>query len=313
MRRRTAIGLLTGAPALGALVGGAAMARPPAPARMPVRTMLEMTFPEFEAAIAKTDIGLVPIGAIEAHGPHLPLGADALGAIDQLGDVQAYLRDAGFPSIVGPTLNIGITNEGDDDRRDGTYIYPGSLTVGSATFIALYVDLLRSLKVNGFKRIFLYSGHLGGRHLTAMANAVIQANREIGGLDAYALIDGERLARLDLAPSRNILPIVEGLNFAMLKGLLGGSEPAFTTHADGWETSLMLHYRPDLVADGYANLPQSPSLPFLKAGEAGDRTLNPSGIGGFPTSTATAEVGRRIAEYRTKRIGDAMLGVLRRA
>lgn len=129
MRRRTAIGLLTGAPALGALVGGAAMARPPAPARMPVRTMLEMTFPEFEAAIAKTDIGLVPIGAIEAHGPHLPLGADALGAIDQLGDVQAYLRDAGFPSIVGPTLNIGITNEGDDDRRDGTYIYPGSLTV----------------------------------------------------------------------------------------------------------------------------------------------------------------------------------------
>jgi creatinine amidohydrolase/Fe(II)-dependent formamide hydrolase-like protein len=146
-----------------------------------------------------------------------------------------------------------------------------------------------------------------------MANAVIQANHEISGLDAYALIDSERLARLDLAPSRHILPIIDGLNFAMLKDLLGGSEPAFTTHADGWETSLMLHYRPDLVADGYASLPQSPSLPFLKAGEAGDRALNPSGIGGFPTSTATAEVGRRIAEYRTKRIGDAMLGILRQA
>jgi creatinine amidohydrolase len=275
--------------------------------------MLDMTFPEFEAAIAKTDIGLVPVGTIEAHGPHLPLGADAIGAVDQLGDVQAYLREAGFPSIIGPALNIGITNEGDDGRRDGTYIYPGSLTVGSGTFIALYVDLLRSLKVNGFKRIFLYSGHLGGRHLTAMANAVIQANREVSGLEAYALIDSERLTRLALTPSRDIVPILNGLNFAMLKDMLGGSEPAFTTHADGWETSLMLHYRPDLVADGYASLPQAPSLPFLKAGESGDRTLNPSGIGGFPTSTATAEVGRRIADYRTRRIGDAILERVRLA
>jgi creatinine amidohydrolase len=312
MRRRTAIGLLAGAPAIGALVGGGANATPSAPASKPVSTMLEMTFPEFEAAIAKTDIGLIPVGAIEAHGPHLPLGADGLGAVDQLGDVQAYLRDAGFASIVGPLLNIGITNEGDDRSRDGTYIYPGSLTVASATFVALYVDLLRSLQANGFRRVFLHSGHLGGRHLTAMAKAAIQADREISGLNAYALIDSERLARLDLPPSRNVLPIVEGLNFGMLKDMLGGSEPAFTTHADGWETSLMLHYRPDRVADGYANLPQFPSLPFIRAGKIGDRSLNPSGVGGFPTSTATAEVGRKIAGYRTKQIGDAMLEVLRR-
>jgi creatinine amidohydrolase len=262
--------------------------------------------------IAKTDIGLVPVGAIEAHGPHLPLGADALGAVDQLGDVQAHLGREGFRSIVGPPLNIGITTEAGDDQRDGTSIYPGSLTVSSATFVALYVDLLRSLHANGFKRLFLYSGHLGGRHLTAMAKAAVQASREVSGLEAFALIDSERLARLDLAPSPSILPIVDGLNFAMLKGLLGGSEPAFTTHADGWETSLMLHYRPQLVRDGYADLPQSPSLPFLKAGEAGDRTLNPSGIGGFPTRTATAEVGRKIAAYRTQRIGEAVLEALRR-
>jgi creatinine amidohydrolase len=312
MRRRTAIGLLGGAPAIGALIGGAALARSPTGGKSAVRTMLEMTFPEFEEAIAKTDIGLLPVGAIEAHGPHLPLGADALGAIDQLGDVQAHLSNNGFQSIVGPCLNIGITNEAGDDRRDGTYIYPGSLTVSSATFIALYVDVLRSLSVNGFKRVFLYSGHLGGRHLTAMARAAVQASAEVAGLEAYALIDSERLARLDLPPSPNILPIVDGLNFPMLKDLLGGAEPAFTTHADGWETSLMLHYRPERVGAGYASLPQSPSLPFLKAGEAGDRALNPGGIGGFPTSTASAEIGRRIAEYRTTRIGDAVLGVLRR-
>jgi creatinine amidohydrolase len=302
---------LAGTPAIGALAGGEAWARPPAARAQAARTMLEMTFPEFEAAVAKADTCLLPVGAIEAHGPHLPLGADALGAVDLLGDVQTYLNDRGVRSVIGPCLNIGITNEAADDRRDGTYIYPGSLTVGVATFIALYVDLLRALNMNGFRRVFLYSGHLGGRHLTAMAKAAVQASHEIDGLQAYALIDSERLARLDLAPSLSILPIVDGLNFAMLKDLLGGAEPAFTTHADGWETSLMLHYRPDLVGDGYASLPQSPSGPFLKAGEAGDRALNPSGIGGFPTRTATAEVGRRIAEYRTRRIGEAVLGVSR--
>jgi creatinine amidohydrolase len=313
MRRRTAIGLLSGAPAIGALMGHDAKAGSPTRGQASVRTMMDMTSPEFEAAIATTDIALLPVGAVEAHGPHLPLGADALGAVDQLGDVQAALSREGFRSIIGPCLNIGITNEAADDRRDGTFIYPGSLTVSSATFVALYVDVLRSLSLNGFKRVFLYSGHLGGRHLTAMARAAVRASGEIAGLEAYALIDSERLARLDLPSSPSILPIADGLNFAMLKGMLGGSEPAFTTHADGWETSLMLHYRPERVGAGYASLPQSPSLPFLKAGEAGDRALNPSGIGGFPTSTASAEIGRRIAEYRTKRIGDAVLGVLRRA
>jgi creatinine amidohydrolase len=301
---------MAGGAAAGGLMAGAALARPSSASKATVRTMLDMTFPEFEAAMSRTDIGLVPVGAIEAHGPHLPLCADAVGAVDQLGDVQAYLERAGFRSLIGPPLNIGITTEAGDEQRDGTSIYPGSLTVSSTTFVALYVDLMRSLHANGFKRIFLYSGHLGGRHLTAMAKAAAQAHQEIDGLQAYALIDSERLARLNLPPSPSTVSIVEGLNFPWLKSLLGGDEPAFTTHADGWETSLMLHYRPELVRKGYADLPQSPSVPFLKAGEAGDRTLNPSGIGGFPTSTATAEVGRRIAEQRTRRIGEAVLRTL---
>ena len=40
-------------------------------------SMLDMTMPEFEAAVAKTDIVLLPIGSIEEHGAHLPLSSDA--------------------------------------------------------------------------------------------------------------------------------------------------------------------------------------------------------------------------------------------
>lgn len=46
-------------------------------------TMLDMTFPEFEATAANTDIALVPIGPIEEHGPNLPLATDSLLAVAQ--------------------------------------------------------------------------------------------------------------------------------------------------------------------------------------------------------------------------------------
>jgi hypothetical protein len=71
-------------------------------------TMLDMTFPESEAAVKKTDIVLLPIAAIEEHSSHLPLGTDAMNAVAQLFQVQDYLRKDGVDTILGPSLNIGI-------------------------------------------------------------------------------------------------------------------------------------------------------------------------------------------------------------
>src|SRR6476620_1806040 len=76
-------------------------------ARVRYPTMLDMTFPEFEAAVKKTDIVLLPIGAIEEHSSHLPLGTDAMNVSAQIFQVQQYLRKAGFGTILGPPLNIG--------------------------------------------------------------------------------------------------------------------------------------------------------------------------------------------------------------
>jgi creatinine amidohydrolase len=276
-------------------------------------TMLEMTFPEFEKAVAASTVALVPIGAVEEHGPFLPIGSDAFGATAQLHQVQTALRLAGHESILAPCLNIGITNEASDWKRDGTYIYPGSLTISRATFVSLYVDVIRSLHDNGLKTVFLYSGHLGSRHLTAMAAAASEATRSIDGVEAYALIDSERLEHLDLPPGATVVPIEQGLDFPMLARLLGGVEAdEFTTHADGWETSLLLHYRPDLVRNGYQHLPQTVSKRFLEAGDAGDRTRNPSGVGGFPTRFASAAVGSRIADHRTAKIAAAIIRILGR-
>ncbi|HEX5473958.1 MAG TPA: SgcJ/EcaC family oxidoreductase [Vicinamibacterales bacterium] len=290
-----------------ALWGGAVSPHRQPAGTIEARSMLEMTFPEFEAAMAKTDIALVPIGTIEEHGPHLPLGSDAIGATAQLAMVGRYLNDAGIATVLAPPLNIGITSERGDWTRDGTYFYPGSLTIGTDAFVAVYVDLLHSLRDNGVRHAFLYSGHLGGRQLKAVARIADEAGGRVPGIDAWALIDSERLAMLDLAPTARVLPIEHGLNFPMLTRLLGrGSEEAASTHADGWETSLMLFFRPDLVRPGYASLPDAPSSRFFAAGEAGDRGMNPNGMGGFPVARASASAGKTIADYRARLIGDAI-------
>jgi len=275
-------------------------------------TMLDMTFPEFEAAAKKTDVMLLPIGAIEEHGSHLPLNTDDIEANAQVFYVQNYLRGKGFETIIGPPLNIGITNEAGDRARDGTYMYPGSLTIGKDTFVALYLDILRSLHDNGMNRVFLYSGHLGERHLQGIMQIAEEANRKINGMKVYALIEGERLEQMKVQPSAHILTIEKGQNVEMLTRLLGvGNEQAFSTHADGTETSLMLYFQPDAVRSGYEKVTQAPSSRFFEAIFSGNPTKNPGGAGGFPFNQATAIVGKKIVDYRTPIIGDEILRVLK--
>lgn len=72
-------------------------------------------------------------------------------------------------------------------------MYAGSFTVGADTFVSLYLDLLHSLRDNGLRRVFLVSGHLGGRHLQAMARIAEDANHKLDGMKVYAIIDSERL------------------------------------------------------------------------------------------------------------------------
>lgn len=277
--------------------------------------MLEMTFPEFEAALARADTMLLPLGAIEEHGPYLPLGSDAFHAVGQLDAVASKLRDKGVETIVGPPLNIGLAYAAQPTVRPGANVYPGNLTVRSETFVALYVDVLRSLRENGIKRVFLYSGHFAGSQLEAMAQIAEQATRTIDGLNVYALIDSGQLTRLKLSSRVHVIAVENSMNREMFTQLLGsGAEPVTVTHADGWETSTMLYFRPDLVRPGFEKAPHSPSSAFIAATLiSGDRTKNPNGTGGYPTDKASADMGRQIVEYRTARIVDAILGVLRPA
>jgi creatinine amidohydrolase/Fe(II)-dependent formamide hydrolase-like protein len=152
---------------------------------------------------------------------------------------------------------------------------------------------------------------LGTRHVEAVLQVVEQANRTIEGMTVYAPIESEMLERMKVTPNTHILSIEKGRNFEMVAQLLGrGTELPRTTHADGAETSWTLHFYPERVRRGYQRFPQTPSSVFLDVLRTGDRSKNPTGSGGFPFEKASADVGKRIVEYKTTRIGDTILRVL---
>jgi creatinine amidohydrolase len=274
-------------------------------------TMLDMTFPEFEAAVKQTDIVLMPVGSIEEHSAHLPLSTDAINSTALMFHVQRYLRSAGVETILGPPLNIGITYRAGDGTQAADPKYPGNLTVRASTLAALYLDVLRSLHENGLRRAFLWPGHGAGGHNEALIQAVEEANRTIDGMHAYVLMYSERLQAMKLTSSTHVLSVEKGRNFELLAQLLGrGAEMPRTTHADGVETSATLYFHPEAVHPGYQQLPAPPLSILDNSGVETGRSTNPSGSGGFPFDKASAEVGKQIVDYMTARIGDAILKVV---
>ena len=186
-----------------------------------------------------------------------------MNATAQMFHVQQYLRKAGVETILGPPLNIGITNERRRRARDGTSEYPGSLTISRSHVRRAVLDVLRSLHDNGLRRAFLWPGHLGsatrrgpGRRSSKRRTARSTACTRM------SMIDSEVLRAMKLAPSAHILSVEKGRNFEMMAQLLGrGAEMPRTTHADGVETSWTLYFHPEVVRPGYQQLPHVAAHP----------------------------------------------------
>ena len=109
-----------------------------------------LTWPEVEAALARgVRTAVLPCGAIEQHGPHLPLRVDAEHAAALGLEVARRLGNA----LVAPVVRVGCS----DHHLD----FPGTLSLRRETFEAIHVDLCRSLARHGFVRVCCFSAHGG--------------------------------------------------------------------------------------------------------------------------------------------------------
>lgn len=171
-----------------------------------------LTWPQFEAVRREVKVAVLPIGAIEQHGPHLPLETDNILAAA----FSARLADR-LGCLLLPVLPFG--------QVWSLRHFPGSLTVSSPTMTRFVRELVESMGCQGIMLVAAVSGHLG--NLAALKEAARQ----------LSLQTGPRLVYLNYP----------GLA-AACEGLLDAprSHPGIV-HADEIETSLLLAIAPDRV------------------------------------------------------------------
>ena len=240
----------------------------------------DLTGPEIATEISSSSILLLPIGAVEQHGPHLPLSVDhviahetATAVVDECGDELDVWQL--------PTISISKSSE--------HAWSPGTLYLSPETLLAMLRDIGRSITPTGAERLVLLNGH--GGNTTHLGTALRELRLEFG------------LKTFLMHPA---LPPAYG-------GSSTENELGMGIHGGLDETSVFMHLRPDQVQlekaarRGPEALDKNPHVKFGGSVSFGwlSNDFNPDGYIGDPTG-ATAERGKQLFERSIATLSEAM-------
>jgi creatinine amidohydrolase len=172
----------------------------------------QLTWPEAAELTARQDAVIIPVGAVEQHGPHLPLSVDSL-----IGEEVAHAVSAATGVPVLPTLTYGVSGSHGD--------FAGTVALRPETMIAVVADLVDSLHERGVRQFILLNGHIwnsGSLDVSAEKLRVRYRDARVRALGYVTMYPG---------------PEVDG-HVIYGRGLM---------HANFFETSVMLHLHPELV------------------------------------------------------------------
>lgn len=184
-----------------------------------VRRWADMTWPDFSALDAQRTVAVMPVAAIEQHGPHLPLSTDA--SINQgvlQGAIERLSADD-LPVLILPVLPVG--------KSDEHLAFPGTLTLQTDTLMRLWFEIGQSVHRAGVRKLLILNSH-GGQ--SGVARIVVQDLRVKLGMLAVAA------NTYSLGATTAPFPAQEARH-----GIHGGAV----------ETSLMLHLRPETVRSAH--------------------------------------------------------------
>lgn len=193
-------------------------------------TMADMTYPEVADAAARGAVVLWGLGVIEQHGPHLPLATDVYMPYALLRRVRQLLAARGVASVTMPPFYWGINHV--------TGKFPGSFEVRPEIMIELMVDLIKSLKKDGFGKLFCVSGHGDAMHNRTILDGVRRGAAE-APLDVYFVGAPSFIKRLGFDPADpNVLQTASEVE---------KKSKYMDVHAGEFETSTMWSLYPTLV------------------------------------------------------------------
>ncbi|MES2511663.1 MAG: creatininase family protein [Pseudomonadota bacterium] len=253
----------------------------------------DLKSPDFAQLDLKRCIAVLPVGAVEQHGPHLPLNVDATLAD---GVVQATLPhlQPGLPVLFLPTQAIGFSPE--------HAAFAGTLTLKSETVIRLWTDIAESVAATGVKKLVLLNAHGG----------------QVGLLDIVARDLRARLGMLVYSVNWFNLPLV-GDNDERVNERFSAEEHRFGIHGGDIETSMMLALKPGQVdmdkAQDFHSTSKDRAQKFSILGDGKSAKLawqmqdyNPQGAAGN-AAAATADKGHAVLNAAGKSLAQLLLEI----
>ncbi|MDQ3549377.1 MAG: creatininase family protein [Chloroflexota bacterium] len=229
--------------------------------------MMEKPWVDFDALRKETDLVIIPTGAVEVYGQHLPAGTDTIVVTHIARLVGEQL---GAPVL--PTLPVGFSRSLGD--------FPGTLNISTATLMAYVQETAESVISWGFKRVLFINSHRG--NIGPIGEVAMELQHK----------HGVRCAQVfwwDYAA-------------ALVKDVIETGAQA-NGHASEIGTSVMLHFEPDFVVrDRIKDQTPTDSVPYADIIQyKGMRARSDSGVMGNP-EVGTAEKGSIIASRAVDRI-----------
>lgn len=258
----------------------AAAAPPPAPLCLPSRFWADLSTRDFAAlqhhGQADQVVAVLPVAAVEQHGPHLPLSVDAI-LLQGVIDAALPHLPAALPVLFLPPQNVGLSTEHQS--------FAGTLTLSPAMVIALWTELGACVAQAGIKKLLIFNSHGGN---VAVMDIVARELRQRHGLLVYSA-------------SWFSLPLPDEV-----QGQFSVEEHRFGIHAGDIETSMMLHLAPGTVhmqhAQDFRSSSQDRAQRYAILGNGKSAKMgwamedyHPSGAVG-QADAATAQKGQAVVE-----------------
>lgn len=256
----------------------------------PSRRWADLSTRDFAQAqasgLAAQTVAVLPVAAVEQHGPHLPLHVDAT-LLQGVTDAALPLLPADLPVLFLPPQNVGLSTE--------HLAYPGTLTLSPATLIALWTEIGECVARAGIRKLLLLNGH--GGNVAAM-DIVARELRQRCGLIAYSA-------------SWFSLPLPGAVS-----GLFSAGEHRFGIHGGEIETSMMLHLSPAAVrmeqARDFHSTSQDRAGRYAILGDGKSARMgwamqdyNAAGAAGN-AAAATAEKGRAVVQAAARALAQLL-------
>jgi creatinine amidohydrolase len=232
--------------------------------------LLDMDYRSFERRLSSHPLVIVPVGALEAHGPHLPLGADQIQA-----EGTAYALAERVDALVAPTVPYG--------SAPGARRFPGTISLTIAQLEVYAAGVLSEFARWGVRRLLVLSGHGERGHMAALREAADTTMQAFPGTRIVVLCDYE-----------------------FVYELRGKEAPATDGHAGLLETSRMLALAPETVgpARPVVEYRHSPFVP----GTPNEKDWPDSVIG--DTRSASMEIGARVQAHVLDRLAETVRTLL---